>query len=194
MSERTDDLTREVDDGDALDDATDFGVGESTGFGVDDGLANDFGGSESSEFGTEESVVSGSDQSATSGTGGGLRNRVPDSVERVFSVSSFLFNLVAALVGTFVVGGAVPLGQLSGFFGVFVAILGLGLFSSEPRYVEAGLAGGISGVVTTVLSTLTLSVISGGMLPVAGGVVGAIVALLGHYAGRDLRDGLTKDL
>lgn len=123
-------------------------------------------------------------------TDAGLRDRASG----VFSPVAFAIQVAGALVGTFVIGGAVPLGPLSGVVGVLAALFALGTLTTEPRYVEAGTAGALAGLVTTVLTTITLSVVSGGLLPVAGGVVGAAAGLVGHYLGRDLRDGLTRDL
>jgi len=191
MSERTDDLTREIEDeavgvdddidvDGSLDD--DFGLGDSAG--LDDGGVDT-----SMDFGTDSEQRVATDTTADSDTGG-LRGRVDDA----FSLPSFAVQLVGALVGIFVIGGAVPLGPASGVFGIFVALFGLGVVATDARYVEAGIAGTLVGALTTVFTSITLSVVSGGLLPVAGGLAGGAAALLGHYLGRDLRDGLTRDL
>jgi hypothetical protein len=183
MSERTDDLTREIED-DGVE-VGDIGVDDQFEDTVDD-TATDF-----SDFGTEQT---GDTEQAASTAATGVGGRVKGRVEDAFSLPSFALNAVAALAATFVIGGALPLGPLSGIVGVFVSLFVLGVVSIESRYVEAGLAGALSGVLTTVFTTITLSVVSGGLLPVAGGVTGGLTAVLAHYAGRDLRDGLTRDL
>jgi hypothetical protein len=187
MSERTDDLTREreteavdevgVDDDIGLDD--EVGVAESV---ADDDFDTDF-----TEFGTDAEATADTGTDATTGP---IRGRVDDA----FSITSFALQLGGAIAGAFLLGGALPLGPLSGVVGIFAALFALGVLSTGTRYVEAGLAGALVGVVTTVLTTVTLSVVSGGLVPVAGGIAGGLAALVGHYLGRDLRDGLTRDL
>jgi len=193
MSERTDDLTREdeavdevgVDDSVNVDD---IGIDDSMGIdevGVDDSDAfeTDF-----TDFGTDsEQATTAETATASDGAAGG---RFGDA----FSLPSFALQLVGAVAGLFVVGGAVPIGPLSGLLGIFVALFALGVFSTGSRYAEAGIAGGLVALVTTVVTSVSLSVFSGGMLPLVAGVAGGAVSLLGHYFGRDLRDGLTRDI
>jgi len=187
MSERTDDLTREVE----RDSVGEVGVEEDFDgdSGIDDvGLDDDFG-TDFTDFETDSTVETEQTTDAAE-TNGGLRGRVDDAV----SVPAFALQLLGALVGVFVIGGAIPLGPLSGVVGILVALFGLGVVATGPRYVETAVAGTLVGVLTTVVTSITLSVVSGGLLPVAGGLVGGAAALLGHYLGRDLRDGLTRDL
>jgi len=185
MSERTDDLTREVEEDTevGVDDPVDVDSGLDGG--LDDGFDTDF-----TDFGTDSAVDTEQTAVAAEGDTGDLRGRVDEA----FSLPSFALQLLGALVGVFVIGGAVPLGPVSGVFGVLVALFGLGTVATDTRYVEAGIAGTLVGVLTTVVTTVTLSVVSGGLLPVAGGLAGGAAALLGHYLGRDLRAGLTRDL
>lgn len=186
MSERTDDLTRERET-EAVDEVgvDDVGVDESVGdVGVDDNFDTEF-----AEFGTD-ATTSAEATTDTDGATGGIRGRV----DGAFSVTSFAIQLGGAIAGAFLLGGALPLGPLSAVVGILAALFGLGLLSTGPRYVETGLSGALVGVVTTVFSLITLSVVSGGLVPVAGGVGGGLAALVGHYFGRDLRDGLTRDL
>ncbi|ACV47494.1 MULTISPECIES: hypothetical protein [Halomicrobium] len=183
MSERTDDLTIEEE---AVDEV---GVGETDASvdGTDEAGGLDGGFDTETDFGTESAETEVAEPATDTG---GLRGRAADA----FSVTSFALQLVGALVGTFVVGGALPLGPLSGVVGVLAVLFVLGVVSTEARYAEAGAAGVLVGVLTTVLGSITLSVVSGGLVPVAGGVAGGLAALVGHYAGRDLREGLTRDL
>jgi len=181
MSERTDDLTRDSEAKESVD------VGDLAA----DDTATEFS-TDITDFGSDRTTDT--ERTATTETDAGVSGRMRGRVDDAFSLSSFALNAIGALVGTFVIGGAVPLGPLSGIVGVFLALFAISLVSRDSRYVEAGLSGVLSGVLTTLLTTITLSVISGGLLPVAGGVVGGFVAVLAHYAGRDLRDGLTRDL
>lgn len=188
MSERTDDLTREreteaVDEVGVDDVDGDAGVGDVD---VDSDFDTDF-----TDFGADTATETDvSTDAATDDETGRIRGRVDDA----FSITSFALQLGGALAGAFLIGGALPLGPLSGVVGIFAVLFGLGALSTGSRYVEAGLAGTLVGVVTTVLTTVTLSVVSGGLVPVAGGIAGGLAALVGHYLGRDLRDGLTRDL
>lgn len=184
MSERTEDQTRELEEESVeeigVDD--DFGVEE---IGVD-GETSTLDGSGGLDAGPGIDTAAETETART----GGIRGRVGNA----FSPTSFALQLAGALVGTFVIGGAVPLGPLSGVVGVLVALFALGTVSTDARYVEAGTAGAIAGALTTVVTTVSLSLVSGGLLPVAGGIAGGAAALLGQYLGRDLRNGLTEDL
>lgn len=121
----------------------------------------------------------------------------------LFSLKAFL--LSAALIAVGVVGGgAIPIvGTLGSLGGLFVATFVVGLIASERRYLETAVAGGlIIGV------SFALSLLSTGVLPVGmrffreyglafGGLgvgIGALLAVVGHYFGRDLRDGLARDV
>jgi hypothetical protein len=121
----------------------------------------------------------------------------------LFSLKAFL--LSAALIGVGVVGGgAIPLvGTIGSLAGLFIATFIIGLVASERRYLETAVAGG--GIVG---ASFAVSLLSTGVLPVGmdffreyglafGGVgvaLGVVVGLLGHYFGRDLRDGLTQEI
>ncbi|WP_224334799.1 hypothetical protein [Haloprofundus halobius] len=132
----------------------------------------------------------------------------PGRLGRLFAPKAFLLALALSLVGVFL-GGLVPVvGAIPGVdlllraLGLFAAAFVVGLVSERPRYVEVALAGALVGVFSVVLSTL------GAFLPVAvnviseygvelggvGAAVGAFVTLLGHYFGRDLRDGVTREI
>jgi Na+/citrate or Na+/malate symporter len=58
-----------------------------------------------------------------------------------------------------------------------------------------GLAGAVVGAILGVLGNLVLAVATLGV-PVAATAAGAgaFAAVVGHYFGRDLRDGLTREL
>ena len=121
----------------------------------------------------------------------------------LFSLKTFL--LSAALIGVGVIGGgAIPIvGTLGSLGGLFVATFAVGLVAAERRYLETAVAGGL-----IVGASFALSLLSTGVLPVGmrffreyglafGGLgvgIGALLAVVGHYFGRDLRDGLTQEI
>jgi hypothetical protein len=181
---------REASDGDPMDN-------------LDDLLDDDLGGDETStsvnEAGVEDSSVGDSDSAAVRGGEG----RVGVS-GRWFSAKAFALSLVAVAVGVFV-GGAIPLigGTVGVAGGVFLAAFLVGLALSARRYVETGLAGAIAGSTVAVTNVLGVGFLPIGIdylqqwgLPLlaVGGGLGLVLALLGHYFGRDLRAGLTADI
>jgi hypothetical protein len=135
------------------------------------------------------------DAAATPGRLAGVRRRLGG----LFAPRLFLLALVLSVVGV-LVGGAVPLvGVVGRLLGVALAGFVLALIASGRRYVEAGLAGALAaglGFVFGVLDVLLLPVVADYGVQVAGvGVTaGLVAALLGHYLGRDLRAGLTREL
>lgn len=122
---------------------------------------------------------------------------------RAFSVKALLVAVVALGVGS-VAGGFVPIvGTLGRIGGILAAAFALGLVSPRRRYVETACAGAVVGVASAVLGLVSASVLPIGMqflseyglgLGAVGAVLGVVLALGGHYFGRDLRDGLTRDI
>ncbi|MFB6123700.1 MAG: hypothetical protein ABEJ78_09615 [Haloferacaceae archaeon] len=116
-----------------------------------------------------------------------------------FSVRTFLLVLVASVVAL-VVGGSVPVVGLVGrFVGLFAVAFAVGLLADGRRYVEVGVAGGLASGVGFVLSSLATPLFPlvaqyGVEIAGVGTTAGILVSLAGHYFGRDLRDGLTRDL
>jgi len=120
-----------------------------------------------------------------------------------FSAKALLVSLVAVAIGVGV-GGAIPIvGGITSLAGVAAATFVLGILAGESRYLETGLAGGI-----VVGANFALSLLTSAALPIGidffqqyglafggvGVVVGAALGLVGHYFGRDLRDGLTREI
>ena len=123
---------------------------------------------------------------------------------RWVSAKAFGLALVTVAVGVFV-GGLIPLigGTIGTAGGVFLAAFLLGLVLSTRRYVETGIAGGAAGAASAVTSVLGVGFLPIGIdylsqwglpLVAVGGGVGLVLALLGHYFGRDLRAGLSQDI
>jgi phage-related tail protein len=120
-----------------------------------------------------------------------MRERAGD----VFSVRAFLVALALTAVGV-VLGGFVPLlGAVLRYVGVFAATFALGAASERRHYLEAGLAGALVPTAGTLLEYFALTVAGVGIpvIAIAAGV-GLLAGLAGHYFGRDLRDGLTREL
>lgn len=121
----------------------------------------------------------------------------------IFAPRTFLLALVLALLGV-VLGGMVPLlGSLGRFLGIFVAASIVGLGRPGRHYVETAAAGALAAGLGFALPDLglLLGAAGFGFLPgvaVATAGVGitsaALVSVVGHYVGRDLRAGLTREI
>jgi hypothetical protein len=135
----------------------------------------------------------------TASADGSLTSRLGD----LFSLKAFLLSVAVLGIGV-VGGGAVPLvGTVGSLGGLFLAAFGIGLVTSKRRYLEIAVAGG--GIVGL---NFGLSLLSTGVLPVGfryvqeyglafagiGVGIGALLGLVGHYFGRDLRDGVTQEI
>ncbi|WP_254272099.1 hypothetical protein [Haloarcula marina] len=165
MSERTAERSRE----------TESEASAETGSGVDIGRLDGF---------------STTDEAETESDGG-----------RYFSARALLFALVAVGAGT-VVGGLIPVIPFTALLGIPAGAFVYGLLASQRRYIETGLAGGVVAGLLTVTSFLPQFLVRGvgggqlgmGRLFAVAAAVGLVLSILGHYFGRDLRDGLTRDL
>jgi len=119
-----------------------------------------------------------------------LTPTVPLSL-RAFVVALAL-GVAAMAGGTFVPFPGARFGLL------FAGTFGYGVAASASRYVECALAGslaaGLGFVLSVVLGGTLLPVLAGYGVELAGvGVTtGGLVALAGHYFGRDLRAGWTR--
>jgi hypothetical protein len=171
MAERTDQRERERDRQDVATSETSVGT---TGTDV-------------SDFLSEHS------QQTSQSTGRIARAR--QSIGRLFSIRAFLLSLVGVGTSGLLLGFVLPLGAISGFLGVFVAAFAIGLVSSDWRYLEVGIAGGLTTLVATLLEFFVFALAGrfGPVLAISAGL-GVLIALVGHYLGRDLRSGLTTDL
>jgi hypothetical protein len=132
----------------------------------------------------------------------GLRSRlgrlVPaPSLGGLFSLRSFLVAVVLS-VGGMLAASLVPFlpGVVASLLGILLAGFLVGVGREQRAYLETGLAGaGVAGV-ATLLDYLLLSVVGNVGVPMAaiGGGAGFLAGLLGHYLGRDLRAGLTREV
>ncbi|GGK70179.1 hypothetical protein [Haloarcula sebkhae] len=147
------------------------------------------------DVGTTESV----ETDVAVGESGGAEPSVTETSTKdsgsYFSLRALLFAF-GAVGGGMVLGGLIPLVPFTELVGILLGGFVYGLLASERRYVELGLAGGVSGGATAVLSLLPqlAAGLNGTRLFAIAGGVGLVLALVGHYFGRDLRSGLMKDL
>ncbi len=187
---------READDADPLDDLDDL---------LDDDLAS--GGGDTASGGAAETAADPGETTTgpTTTDGGGSADGGRIGVDgRWFSLKSLAIALVAVGIGVFV-GGSIPLigGTIGSVGGVLLGAFLVGLAFSSRSYAETGVAGTAAGAMTAVTSVLGVGFLPIGLdylsewgLPLlaVGGGVGLLVALVGHYFGRDLRAGLTNDV
>lgn len=156
---------------------------------VGDDLGNDL----ADDAGRERGRSGGrSNVTRTGGRLAGLRRRVGG----VFSPRGFLLALVLTLGAFLAASAVVPfVGGLAGLLGVFAVGFFLGVLGRRG-YLELFVAGAATAGVGLLLDQLVLSVVGGFALPLTavGATAGAVVAVVGHYFGRDLRDGLTRSL
>ena len=120
-----------------------------------------------------------------------------------FSLRSFLVVLVASLAGV-IAGGSIPIvGSIGRFLGLFAVAFGAGVIGSRSRYLEVGLAGAVAsgtafllGTLTSIFAPVAVRILADYGVAIVGVGTGAglLVALVGHYFGRDLRDGVTRDV
>jgi hypothetical protein len=213
MSERTDERTTDsagdVDVEDLLDDGDTGSTGALGGDsgGSGDPLADedDLGVDVEALTGDPDTTASARDSTGSTGDSAGLLSglvpslSVPNPLAALPSGRSVLLTFGTVLVSV-LLASSVPL--LGGVFGapvgIFAGAFALGLASGARRYLEFALAGAlVSGLGAFQGSLFRIAVFSDvGFAPVfaiAAGF-GLVVALLGHYFGRDLRDGLTSSI
>jgi len=127
---------------------------------------------------------------------GFVRSRLP-SIESIFSVRTFFLRAVLLLVGAFG-AGFLPFvgGVLAVALGVFGVAFVIGLVADERRYIETAAAGGLLGGALALVRSFSIAFASGNTSQVAsvGLGIGLVASLLGLYFGRDLRNGLQRDI
>jgi len=118
-----------------------------------------------------------------------------ESAGTVFSVRAQIVAFVAIGVGM-ILGSLVPLIPFTALAGIPVGAFLHGLLDSQRRYVETAVAGSVSAGVAVVSSLLPqlLAGLNGTRLFAIAAGIGLVLAIIGHNIGRDLRDGLTRDL
>lgn len=121
----------------------------------------------------------------------------------LFAPKAFLGILIASFAGA-VLGGSIPVVGLFGrFLGLLAVGFAVGLLSGRRRYLEVGIAGAVVSAFLLVLSTMfslfapfAIDLVARYGLAIAGAGAGAgfLASIVGHYFGRDLRDGLTREV
>ncbi|QLG50383.1 DUF456 domain-containing protein [Natrinema halophilum] len=115
------------------------------------------------------------------------------SLGRYFSPKVFLALVLTLGIG--LVAGATVLPFGGRVIGMFVGAFAAGLIGSNRQYLEISAAGVSVGGVAAVLSHTMLAVAGSGQTLVAvGATAGLFAAVGGYYFGRDLRDGLSRDI
>ncbi|OIB57702.1 hypothetical protein [Natrialba sp. SSL1] len=113
------------------------------------------------------------------------------SLEEYFSPKAFLALVLTLAVGLFAGGAVIPIaGQL---IGIFATAFLIGVITSKRRYLELTGAGITAGMVTT-LDPVYFALGSGLTLLGIGAAIGFVASVAGYYFGRDLRDGLVRDV
>ena len=187
MAERSDQRTRPDESvEESLDDAA-FGLDDEPSVGTD---------TRSSAAGdTGSSGLTGRLGAALRAPFGAAASRLTSPFEGLFSIRPFLLLLVTSVAGMLLAGMVLPFGSIGGLVGIAAAAFGAGLVGERSRYVEASASGALASGVSWLLGNLVLTAVGPGVPLVAVGVgFGVLAALLGHYFGRDLRSGLTRDL
>jgi hypothetical protein len=115
------------------------------------------------------------------------------SLYRYFSPKAFLALVLVVGTGLLVGGMTIPIaGRIVGMFAVAFAV---GLFTSKRRYLEMTAAGVSVGGIAALANHTILAVAGSWQAVTAVGVSAGLAACLGgYYFGRDLRDGLFRDV
>lgn len=210
MSERTDERTAggEADgEGDLDDLAADVDAGPTGDVGFDDDeLGVDVDALTGDPTPTDDAGAAGSsaeaEAEARTSSGPGLRSRltpsmsVPNPLAALPTPRSLAVSFGVVVAFMFAFGAFLPLGDLGSVLGILVAAFLAGAVSGKQRYLELVASGAVAAAVSVVFGRLLLSAVAGLAVPLAavGAGGGAAAALVGHYLGRDLRDGLTRDV
>lgn len=134
-------------------------------------------------------------ESSDDADGHQTRERVRAGVGRVVSGRALVLAVLAVTGGAVLVGGSLPLGLVGTLLGIFLAAFVYGTLTDASRYVELCVSGGVVAGALALVGNLALSLLGPGVPLVALGFVAGVVAGgLGHYFGRDLRAGLTREL
>ncbi|WP_255170345.1 DUF456 domain-containing protein [Natrononativus amylolyticus] len=143
---------------------------------------------------------SAADTAESTGLGARVRSRLPTrtgssrrSLGYYFSPKAFLALAGVLGVGLFVGDLVVPFA--GGLLGALAVAFLVGLLTSRRRYLEVALAGVAAGGLSTLFSH-PIPAVAGSWQAVfaVGAVVGIVAALAGYYFGRDLRDGLSREI
>lgn len=128
-------------------------------------------------------------------TGDQMRTRIRKGAGKIVTVRGLVVSLVVVTASVLLVDQILPLGGVGTVLGAVVGAFLYGVGSDVRHYVELALAGATVGGASALLGNLVLSLVGAGVPMIAlGAGASALAAVAGHYFGRDLRDGLTRDL
>jgi len=149
-----------------------------------------------SERTVERTRESDADVESTDSTAtGSLADEPESSGGSYFSLRALIVAFVA-IGGGMTLGSLVPVIPFIAFAGIPVGSFLHGLLDRERRYAETAVAGGLLAGLSVVTSLLpqVLAGLNGARLFAIAAAVGLVLGLVGHYFGRDLRNGLTRDI
>ncbi len=212
MSDRSDEVTESRQDTAATDDLleetdrllseSDIDVGDvsSESAGAPPSASNDDTGLNSlagfdREPDAEHELTDPTDTTSDTGSSRSWRSPLTSrlSLGRYFSPKEYV--ALVALLGAGLLAGATVLPIAGRVIGMFITAFFVGLVASKRRYLEMMTAGVSVGAIAAVLNNMILTVAGSGQTLVAvGATVGVLAAVGGYYFGRDLRDGLDRDL
>jgi len=128
-------------------------------------------------------------------TSEGFRTRLQRGAGSLVSATGLVVALALSAGGAVLLGGVPLLGTVGELLGILVGGFVYGLVGETRRYLELAVAGALVGGGFALLGNLTAVLVTVGVpLVVFGAVGGALAGVAGHYFGRDLRDGLTREL
>lgn len=126
------------------------------------------------------------------------RDRLTRKVTGLFSPRYFLLALVVLSIGLFTPSLLPIVSALPGvgLVGLFAAAFALGGIGSERQYLEISVAGAAAVSTSFLTQYMTIALVGSNMTEFAtiGFGIGVVVAVIGYYFGRDLRDGLMRDV
>lgn len=127
------------------------------------------------------------------------RKRLIHKVNRLFSPKAYLLILTTAALGVVLGRALIPFPIASGIAGLAGITMGsfvIGVTGGPRRYLEAATAGATAAGLAALLEFVSLPIagLLGFPLVTIGIIAGALAAGIGLYFGRDLHNGLTRDL
>lgn len=196
MSDRSDELTenREPRSTDDLLEETENLLSEP-GAGIDDAPASPAGGER--EQPPPDSAAA--DSSVASDSRSSRLPSLPSlpsgpSIGRYFSPKAFLAVVLLVGAGLFAGAVALPIGGAGRIVGMFAVAFAIGLVASKRRYLEMSAAGVSVGAATALLMSPFITIANGQAVLAVGASAGLAAVVGGYYFGRDLRDGLFRDV
>lgn len=129
---------------------------------------------------------------------GRIANRVSAVRTRLSGLFSPRVFAVVLAIGTAgaLFGGFLPvIGSFGGLIGI-AAVAGMYGLLGRRVYLEVGLAGGLATAVAALIDHLVIAVAAGvgNTVLLMGSALGVAAGVVGHYIGRDLRNGLTREI